>query len=75
MQSKIMKTKGQDAETLILKGIFICLELWVTPTVKSLNQIKNSYRILKNLQCRHKYYSLNIFQIESVDNLNRLKYS
>ena len=25
MQSKIMKTKGQDVETLILKGIFICL--------------------------------------------------
>ena len=73
MQSKIMKTKGQDVETLILKGIFICLELWATSKV--LIRIDNSYRILKNLQSRYKYYSLNIIYLESIDNLNRLNYS
>ena len=40
-----MKTKGQDVETLILKEIFICLELWATSKV--LIRIDNSYRILK----------------------------
>ena len=40
MQSMITKTEGQDVETLILKGMFICLELWVTPKVKSPNQIR-----------------------------------
>ena len=40
MQSKIMKTKGQDVETLILKGIFIWLELWVIPKIENLNQIR-----------------------------------
>ena len=73
MQSKIMKTKGQDVETLILKEIFICLELWATSKV--FIRIDNSYRILKNLQSRYKYYSLNIIQLESIDNLNRLNYS
>ena len=29
-----MKTKGQDVETLILKGIFICLEPWFIPKVE-----------------------------------------
>ena len=47
MQSKIMKTKGQDVETLILKGIFICLELWVTQRSKVLIRLDNSHRILK----------------------------
>ena len=39
MQSKIMKTKGQDVETLILKGIFICIELWPVPKVESFRHI------------------------------------
>ena len=47
MQSKIMKTKGQDVETLILKGMFICLELWVNPKVKSLNQIRKQLSYFK----------------------------
>ncbi len=49
MPSKIMKTKGQDVETLIHKGIFICLELWVLQKIESLNQIK------KFLSCLNKF--------------------
>ena len=44
MQSKITKTKDQDVKTLMLKAIFICLELCVVPKVESLNQIRKSYR-------------------------------
>ena len=47
MRSKIMKTKGQDVKTLILKDIFICLELWVVPKVESLNQIRKQLSYFK----------------------------
>ena len=45
VQSKIMKAKGQNVKTLILKAIFICIELCVVPKIESLNQIR------KHLSC------------------------
>ena len=39
IQSKIMKTKDQDVEKLILKGIFICLESLIVPKVESFKHI------------------------------------
>lgn len=40
MQSKITKTKDQDVKTLILKAIFICIELCAVPKIESFNQIR-----------------------------------
>ena len=49
MQLKITKTKDQDVKTLILKAIFICLELCVVPKVESLNHIRKQLSFFKQL--------------------------
>ena len=47
MQSKITKTKDQDVKTLILKAIFVSIELCVVPKVEILNQIRKKLSFLK----------------------------
>ena len=49
MQSKITKTKDQDVKTLILKAIFICIELCVVPKVEILNQISKKLSFFKKI--------------------------
>ena len=48
MQSKITKTKDQDVKTLILKAIFICIELCVVPKVEIINQIRKKLSFFFN---------------------------